>query len=298
MHTLAETGDDASAERRAGVLWDLGRDLMKLGRVSAEAGQSNESWRCYTEAARHLREAETIRRRLGLAPAAVFEVAVDHGSVLIRLDRRVEAAGVLGRAITEVGVDGEVYVAASASPEIAAKLFSSIVGVWLDMLDPLERCEEAAAAADAVIAAFEPGTSEKRREVLASAYQTRAGATLARGDRAAALSALEEAIKRCDGEQGLGFMRTQAEAMGTRALLLSELGRTDEALAACDEVLARFGSVRNEEAQRAVTATRDVKAKLQTAHRPGRHEQHHASPDRRAVGRLRLTRRTRPDRLE
>jgi hypothetical protein len=113
-----------------------------------------------------------------------------------------------------------------------------------------------------VIAALDPGATQKRREVVVEAFRLLAAGALASGDWDGALDAWEEVIERCDGEADLSFVHMQAQAMGGTAKLLGDLGRVDEALALCGEVAARFGGVSYGPVQDVVAAVREIQATL------------------------------------
>jgi tetratricopeptide (TPR) repeat protein len=216
----------------------------------------------YGQAAPYFAEAEATLRPLGSEQRLAVGAAVELGTVLARLERFEEALEILDRVIDEVGIGGTLPDVSGAVADAMADLIPGVVSIWLTAHERIGRWDEAGSAAEAVIAALDPGTTQKRRVVVAEAFRLLAGAALAQEDWAEALVAWEEVIKRCDGEEDLVFVHMKAQAMGGSAKLLSDLGRVDEALAVCDEVLERFGSVSYEPVREVVTAVRNVKAEL------------------------------------
>jgi tetratricopeptide (TPR) repeat protein len=260
---LASTRDDASVRKRGRLLWRLSGDLTKLGRTAERERRLGEAARLYREAEQRLREATEILWRFRSERRAAIGATVEHGAMLVRLERWEEAVEVLGRVIDEVGMRGTPAGGLGPGSESTVEVMAIATEMWLVALDRLRRWDETETGAKAVVAALGiPGGSEKQREAVAQAVLLLAGVALARGDQAAALSVWEQVIDRCDGETGIGFTVMAAQAMGGRAKLLGELGRVDEALALCDEGLRRFGSVADRSVMDIVALIRKVQVDL------------------------------------
>jgi tetratricopeptide (TPR) repeat protein len=246
VRQLAFARDDASVRRRGRALWESGLDLKKLGR--------------FAQAAQRFEEAEAVLRRFSSQRDLAVNVAIQRATALIALERLEEALEVLSRVVDEVGVGGTLPNLTARVPEMV-DVIPVAVGLWLFLLEHLGRMDEAASAADAVIFALDPGATAMQRSVVADAFRLRGVAARARGDRAQAFAALQAAIELCDGGD-LELLKTCARAMTERAVVLGEAGRTQEALAACDEMLARFGTVSDEIVQEAVATVRKARAAL------------------------------------
>lgn len=248
---LASASDDASQQDRAHALWGIAKDLVKLGR--------------YDDALSRYAESEEVYRRFTSWRDAAVNVALDHARALLHLERYEEAVAIYERIFNEVGFD-KVFPEAVAHDPRLADIIPLSVSVWLGALQKIGDIDRIAAAAAAVVEALDAGGTGARRAAVAEAFRLQAKVAHERADRELALRLLEETIVRCDrpGEvdlQGIGAM-----AMADRALVLVELGRTDEAIAALDECLTRFGSVDDEVVRETLKGARDLRRRL--ARRP------------------------------
>jgi tetratricopeptide (TPR) repeat protein len=232
--------DAASVERRGLALWRIAGDMADLGR--------------FVESEQYFRGADHIL--WPLEPLHPKAVSGRHGlAVALMHDGRFEdALSVIKELIDRL----KVGVKFPEQPD----LVPISVGMWLYLLERLGRVEEAAAVAAMVI--HETGSTPYQQELVANAFRVRGVAAQARGDREAALAAFEEAAKRCDGKDDDAFKGIQAKAMARRAAVLADAGRMADAIAACNEVLDRFGSEATPLLHKDVTGARQLKRELTT----------------------------------
>jgi len=76
------------------------------------------------------------------------------------------------------------------------------------------------------------------------------------------LTAFDEAIRRCEGEDDAAFLTTITEAQLRRAALLEDADRTHDALQAVDEGLAHFASAPHRSLQELVVEAKARKTRL------------------------------------
>jgi tetratricopeptide (TPR) repeat protein len=242
--------DDDSVQKRGVAWWEMAVAMRKLGQ--------------FAKAIQYYREADPILWRYeSLHPKAVLG---RHGMAiaLIECGRLEQALEAITSTIDKVGL-GATF---PRNPNALA----SVSSTWLLVLERLGRMNEAATAASAVIATFDHGSTPTQLKVVADAFRLQGVAARARGDRATALAAFDEAIKRAQagemipnssrGEQMTGI---RAEAMAGRAAVLAEEGRTDAAMAACDELLAEFASTSSPLVRAALAEVGLVRDALATA---------------------------------
>jgi hypothetical protein len=262
--------DDASLRERGDGLWDLGADLIKRGRAAERKRRPDEAKRLYEEAVQALVDAQAALRRCRGAYRRAVGATIQLGEVLGRLERFDEVLIVLDVVMEEIGIVGTVPYEGSLG-DAFGDVIPQVVSVWLTAFERVGRWDEAVPAAESVVAAFDPGTTQARREVVVEAFRLLAAAALARQDQAGALAAWNEMIERCDGEQHREFVLMKAQAMGGTAKLLGEVGRVDEALTLCDEALAQFGSVSYRPTKEVIAAIRRTKYSLSPPPRPRQH---------------------------
>jgi tetratricopeptide (TPR) repeat protein len=218
IRQLAGATDARSVRDRGLAFWDLGSSLKRLGRHEAALAQ--------------LREAEAAFRELDSGHDLAVSVRIERARVLFSLERYSEARVILESLFAELDV-GRAVISATFDPD-TVDLIAIALNMWLYVLENLGCAVDAGIAADKVISSLSPGVTPAERTAVGDAFFFRGVAMRQRGESDQALAAFRGAL--------IGAREpTAARAMLEQASLLAEIGRTNEALDACRELLARFG---------------------------------------------------------
>lgn len=245
-------GDEDSLERRALASFRLGHAFFGVGR--------------YEESVEHSALAATILVRFPpLHAVTVHALALQGGALFM-----------LGRDEESVAVCDQVIAVRNPAPELLDQLEPGLSGIavrrrdyiadawWTKAaaLDRLGRLQEADASAKGLIEEFDPGETPPQRYVIAGAFLRRGRLARARGDLAGALAALEGVLVRCAEPESDKFAHIDCMAVFERGSVLEEAGRNDEAVAAYDELVTRFSSMKDPDIREAVADATRLQSKL------------------------------------
>ena len=237
--TARSRGEEALA-RRGFLLWRLGELLFESGRVE--------------EAVRYAAQAATVLEDLPTWHALAMHARARQGIGLYTLGRLEESLAVLDEVIVSRELVPELLD--GARPELRGmRLPDAIAGALAGKVFTLERLgrrDEADAIADILIDEFDPGMTQEQRLFVAKAFLRRGRFARLRGEVDIAMTALDDALSRGSEVANADFAQVVSEALIEQGLLLEVVGRNDEALAAFDEVVRRFGSASEPWLQEAV----------------------------------------------
>jgi tetratricopeptide (TPR) repeat protein len=246
VRETAEATDPASVRKRARALWGIARRLMKLEE--------------YSEAVSRYQEAEVLL--WGLGTEFECELAVSaagrRAAALLRLKRYRGAADAIDELVGRVDLNW----AGSDASGLTADLVPIAVGPWTWLLEQIGDLDRAHAAADMLIAAYDPPSTDLRRLVVASAFQTKGNVAQAHGDDNGALSSFADAIRHSSGSTDPGLLDVFADATYKRGTLLQHSGRGDEAFAAYEAVVANCDGATAPSTRQTLRKARSAKAKL------------------------------------
>jgi tetratricopeptide (TPR) repeat protein len=239
IYRTRDATDPESLQKRALALWHVAGEMKEHRRFA-------DAERYYADADPLLWRFEPLRR---WAVAGRRSRAL----ALISLGRFEEAHETLASLIEKIGIRATV-------PEDPDLMVESL-RVWLLLLGQHRSAEEMDAGARAVIEAFGTSTRPTQRSLVSDAFLKRGVAAAMRGDWEAALPIFEEAIARSNADDR-GSVLVRAQSMADRAAVLAELGRTHDALAACDEFLEQFGPVPVSDVEKPFAEARQLKDAL------------------------------------
>jgi tetratricopeptide (TPR) repeat protein len=220
----ADADDERALRRRGDALWLLGEDLFRLGRFEESVPICDEA-------------AETLWPFVDERHSAVH-ARWRQATTLTVLGRCLEALTVVERLVKDIGPDWK----APSLPD----LMPLVLGLWVGLLEEVDRQGEVESRADQVIALLEDGNTPGQKMVLARVLLAKAAAVEDRGDTNCALAVLDDVIVRASaevsGDLAGEFRSLLVAAMVKRGLVLELAGRSDQALSAFDEVLVKYGA--------------------------------------------------------
>jgi tetratricopeptide (TPR) repeat protein len=217
--TIEETrgaSDDESLKKRGLAYWMLGR-----------TAKQNEE---FEDAARYSREAALILEEIPSLRAIAVHARADEGSALARLARYDEALDVLDevvRRLPEVPHLHDTVFAELRNPNLLNAV-ANAAGLRVEVLDQLNRVEDADAAAEFVINAFRSGDTGPQRFVVATAFAARGRFAHRRGDLDGAVGFLDQAITLSEKDaDDRRFGTVRSTALAERQAVLQEARPTD-----------------------------------------------------------------------